>query len=110
VIATGAPPELARAILAFVAHEAVPVIGTQVGPRLETLLRSADWRWSRLKPLLQGIVACRSGFSRDPRNHAPMAPCPHVRRFAAGRAHRGGRLRPPPAPAPDRRRGRGSPS
>lgn len=34
VIATGAPPELARAILAFVAHEAVPVIGTQVGPRL----------------------------------------------------------------------------
>ena len=34
VIATGAPPELARAILAFVAHEDVPVIGTQVGPRL----------------------------------------------------------------------------
>ncbi|MCW5581426.1 MAG: haloacid dehalogenase-like hydrolase [Luteimonas sp.] len=33
VIATGAPPELARAILAFVAHEAVPVIGTAVGPR-----------------------------------------------------------------------------
>ncbi len=34
VIATGAPPELARAILAFVAHEAVPVIGTLVGPKL----------------------------------------------------------------------------
>ena len=34
VIATGAPPELARAILAFVAHEDVPVIGTRVGPRL----------------------------------------------------------------------------
>ena len=34
VIATGAPPELARAILAFVAHEDVPVVGTQVGPRL----------------------------------------------------------------------------
>ena len=33
VIATGAPPELARAILAFVAHEDVPVIGTEVGPR-----------------------------------------------------------------------------
>ncbi|MET0328570.1 MAG: haloacid dehalogenase-like hydrolase [Luteimonas sp.] len=33
VIATGAPPELARAILAFVAHEAVPVIGTAVGPK-----------------------------------------------------------------------------
>ncbi len=34
VIATGAPPELARAILAFVAHQDLPVIGTRVGPRL----------------------------------------------------------------------------
>ncbi|CAA9311117.1 MAG: Phosphoserine phosphatase [uncultured Lysobacter sp.] len=34
VIATGAPPELARAILTFVAHEDVPVVGTRVGPRL----------------------------------------------------------------------------
>lgn len=34
VVATGAPPELARAILAFVAHEGVPVVGTEVGPRL----------------------------------------------------------------------------
>ncbi|MCW4455699.1 haloacid dehalogenase-like hydrolase [Flavobacterium sp. MXW15] len=34
VVATGAPPELARAILAFVAHHGVPVIGSQVGPRL----------------------------------------------------------------------------
>ncbi|GHA85837.1 haloacid dehalogenase-like hydrolase [Cognatilysobacter bugurensis] len=34
VVATGAPPELARAILAFVAHEDVPVVGTAVGPRL----------------------------------------------------------------------------
>ncbi len=33
VVATGAPPELARAILAFVAHEDVPVVGTEVGPR-----------------------------------------------------------------------------
>lgn len=33
LIATGAPPELARAILAFVAHEDVPVIGTLVGPK-----------------------------------------------------------------------------
>ncbi len=33
VVATGAPPELARAILALVAHEDLPVIGTQVGPR-----------------------------------------------------------------------------
>lgn len=38
VIATGAPPELARAILAFVAHEAVPVIGSQVGPRLGAIV------------------------------------------------------------------------
>lgn len=34
VVATGAPPELARAILEFVAHEDLPVVGTRVGPRL----------------------------------------------------------------------------
>lgn len=34
VIATGAPPELARAILGFVAHQDMPVVGTLVGPRL----------------------------------------------------------------------------
>lgn len=34
IVATGAPPELARAILAFVAHQDVPVIGSLVGPRL----------------------------------------------------------------------------
>ena len=33
VVATGAPPELARAILALVAHEDVPVVGTLVGPK-----------------------------------------------------------------------------
>ncbi|HVR81758.1 MAG TPA: haloacid dehalogenase-like hydrolase [Luteimonas sp.] len=33
LVATGAPPELARAILAFVAHDDVPVIGSLVGPR-----------------------------------------------------------------------------
>nr|WP_165967417.1 haloacid dehalogenase-like hydrolase [Luteimonas aestuarii] len=38
VIATGAPPELARAILAFVAHESVPVIGTAVGPRFGAII------------------------------------------------------------------------
>lgn len=38
VIATGAPPELAREILAFVAHEDVPVVGTQVGPRLGAVI------------------------------------------------------------------------
>jgi len=38
VVATGAPPELARAILAFVAHEDVEVIGTQMGPRFGGLV------------------------------------------------------------------------
>lgn len=38
VIATGAPPELARAILAFVAHEDVPVVGTEVGRRFGAVI------------------------------------------------------------------------
>src|SRR5690606_27792988 len=38
VVATGAPPELARAILAFVAHEQVPVIGTAIGPRFGAVI------------------------------------------------------------------------
>jgi phosphatidylglycerophosphatase C len=38
VVATGAPPELARAILAFVAHQDVPVIGTRVGPRFGAMM------------------------------------------------------------------------
>jgi phosphatidylglycerophosphatase C len=38
VVATGAPPELARAILAFVAHEDVPVVGTQVGRRFGAVI------------------------------------------------------------------------
>lgn len=38
VIATGAPPELAREILRFVAHEKVPVIGTKVGPRFGAVM------------------------------------------------------------------------
>ncbi len=33
IVATGAPPALASAILAFVAHEDVPVVGTLVGPK-----------------------------------------------------------------------------
>ncbi len=33
VIATGAPPELAHAILAFVAHDGVPVVGSHEAPR-----------------------------------------------------------------------------
>ena len=38
VVATGAPPELARAILAFVAHEDVPVVGTIAGPRMGAIV------------------------------------------------------------------------
>lgn len=38
VIATGAPPELARAILDFVAHEDLPVIGTLFHPFLGGLI------------------------------------------------------------------------
>jgi phosphatidylglycerophosphatase C len=33
IVATGAPPELARAILAFAGHGDLPVIGTQIGPK-----------------------------------------------------------------------------
>ena len=40
VVATGAPPELARAILAFVAHQDVPVVGSDGLQRLsEVMLR-----------------------------------------------------------------------
>lgn len=38
LIATGAPPELARAILAFVAHEDVPVIGTSTVRRFGAVI------------------------------------------------------------------------
>lgn len=34
LVATGAPPELARAILALAGHGEVPVVGTLLGPRL----------------------------------------------------------------------------
>ena len=37
IVATGAPPELARAILEFAGHGDVPVIGTLVGPTLGAL-------------------------------------------------------------------------
>ena len=80
VVATGAPPALARAILAFVAHEDVPVVGTLVGPRLGgvvavrhchhamkmTMLREAgftepvEWAYSDSSadlPLLQAAAA-----------------------------------------------------
>lgn len=46
VVATGAPPELARAILAFVAHEDLPVVGTIVGPKFGAIgaLRHCHYR------------------------------------------------------------------
>ncbi|HET8899998.1 MAG TPA: haloacid dehalogenase-like hydrolase [Rhodanobacteraceae bacterium] len=37
VVATGAPPALARAILAFAGHADVPVLGTLVGPKCGAL-------------------------------------------------------------------------
>ncbi len=40
LIATGAPPELARAILAFVAHEDLPVIGTLTARRFGAVIAS----------------------------------------------------------------------
>ena len=38
VVATGAPPELAREILRFVAQHEVPVIGSEVGPRAGAMI------------------------------------------------------------------------
>ncbi len=38
IIATGAPTELARAILSFVAHEDLPVIGTRLGPQYGSIV------------------------------------------------------------------------
>ncbi|MFT3756560.1 MAG: haloacid dehalogenase-like hydrolase [Pseudoxanthomonas sp.] len=38
IVATGAPPELARAMLAFFAHHDVPVIGSLVGPRFGAMM------------------------------------------------------------------------
>jgi phosphatidylglycerophosphatase C len=38
IVATGAPTELARAILAFVAHEDLPVIGTILGPKYGSIV------------------------------------------------------------------------
>ena len=38
IVATGAPPELARSILDFAGHGDVPVIGTAVGPRLGAMV------------------------------------------------------------------------
>lgn len=38
VIATGAPPELAHAILAFVEHDDVPVVGSHEGPKFGGLV------------------------------------------------------------------------
>ncbi|MBS7457855.1 haloacid dehalogenase-like hydrolase [Coralloluteibacterium stylophorae] len=38
VVVTGAPPELARAILKFAIDEDVPVLGTEVGPRFGAVM------------------------------------------------------------------------
>ena len=38
IVATGAPPELARAILAFAGHGDLPVIGTRLGPKYGSIV------------------------------------------------------------------------
>lgn len=53
VVATGAPPELARAILAFVAHEKVPVIGTAIGPRLGAVVATRHCHYEEKMRMLR---------------------------------------------------------
>ena len=53
VVATGAPPELARAILAFVAHEQVPVIGTAIGPRLGAVVATRHCHYEEKMRMLR---------------------------------------------------------
>ncbi|WP_233198627.1 MULTISPECIES: haloacid dehalogenase-like hydrolase [Luteimonas] len=70
VIATGAPPELARAILAFVAHETVPVIGTLVGPKFGAVTATRHCHAEeKMRMLREGgygdIDVCYSDSSAD---------------------------------------------
>lgn len=71
LVATGAPPELARAILAFVAHEDVPVVGTLLGPRLGGMgaLRHCHFRMKmtmiRAAGYAQPVASAYSDSSAD---------------------------------------------
>ena len=60
VVATGAPPRLARAILAFVAHEDVPVVGTEVERRLGGLRASRHCHHAMKMTMLR-----EAGFGGD---------------------------------------------
>ena len=70
VVATGAPPELARAILAFVAHEDVPVVGTEVGPRFGAVVATRHCHHEQKMRMLRergygDIATCYSDSSAD---------------------------------------------
>ena len=81
IVATGAPSELARAILAFVAHEDVPVIGTLVGPKFGAIgaIRHCHYemkvRMIREAGYIEPIQRAYSDSSADlPLLHAARAP------------------------------------
>ena len=91
VVATGAPPELARAILAFVAHEDVPVIGTAVGPRLGAVVATRHCHHEEKVRMLRErgygeIAAAYSDRSADlpllKAAHAPVVVNPKAKRVA----------------------------
>ena len=65
VVATGAPPELARAILAFAAHEDVPVIGTQVGRKFGAVVATRHCHHREKVRMLQeqGYVEVDAAYS-----------------------------------------------
>ena len=74
IVATGAPPELARAILAFVAHEDVPVIGTLVGPRFGALVATRHCHFEMKMRMIREaghIRAIRHAYS-DSRADLPL--------------------------------------
>jgi phosphatidylglycerophosphatase C len=102
VVATGAPPELARAILSFVAHEDVPVIGTAVGPRLGAVVATRHCHSEEKMRMLRergygDIAVAYSDSSADlpllKAAHAPVVVNPKPSRVAMFR-----RVLPPGTP------------
>lgn len=102
VVATGAPPELARAILAFVAHQDVPVIGTAVGPRFGAVVATRHCHNEEKMRMLEErgygeIAAAYSDSSADlpllKAAHAPVVVNPK-----AGRVPMFRRVLPPGTP------------
>ncbi len=74
VVATGAPPELARAILAFVAHQDVPVVGTLVEPRLGGLGAARHCHFEMKMTMLReaGFTAPVAAAYSDSRADLPL--------------------------------------